>query len=45
MFNYDDWCKHYGYEKNSEEAKIDYQKYCEKLNFFRTQTSKKEEDN
>jgi len=43
MLNFEDWCKHYEYDPTCSEAKDDYQKYSEKLDFFRAQLDKNNE--
>ncbi|WP_319784503.1 hypothetical protein [Oceanisphaera sp. IT1-181] len=35
MESFEKWCEHYDYDPNAKEAKEDYEKYCEQLNFFR----------
>lgn len=35
MFTYVEWCKHYGYDPETAEAKADYSRYLEQLAVFR----------
>lgn len=45
MKTFAEWCQHYDYDEKSTAAKEDYQKYSEKLDFFRAQLEKRDKSN